>query len=71
MDQNKNKKLIKKLFADPYSGNPKHERVVRNRVFLSLVVLSFLALGLGGWHIGRQLQSPFQPTTETDSTSIV
>ncbi|MCH7492432.1 hypothetical protein IID19_02450 [Patescibacteria group bacterium] len=70
MDKNKNKNLIKKLFADPYSGNEKHEQDVRKKVFVSLVVLSFLALGFGGWHIGRQLQSPFESKPDTNSSSI-
>ncbi len=73
MEKNKNKKDQKRTVSDLYSGYTEQEKKTQKRFIISLVFVTFAALGFGGWYIAHQLRSPFAPqvSENTNTTSTV
>ncbi len=69
MSENKKKNVLRKLYSDPYLGRSEIERRTQKRAFIILLVLSFITLGLGGWHIGSQLRQPFEPKINSNRSN--
>lgn len=71
MEKNKNKNALTRFFSDPYLGQSQVERQTQKRVFTTLVIVCFVALGFGAWHIRNQLVFPFTPKTDTNAETAL
>lgn len=68
MEKNEKQNVLRKLFSDEYVGQSAQEQRIQKRAFISLVILSFLALGFGSWYIADALRDPFRPKVNANSS---